>query len=101
MRLTDTTEIRLLANGFVAAYEPGKPAALAAPVDQFPCGDLYHGVPAFTLTAEYAASLGEYDEPWFPESPSDLIQTCTAPRVAFDNGSACTAGHRHYSYVPA
>lgn len=94
MRLTDTTEIRLLANGFVAAYEPGKPAALAAPVDQFPCGDLYEGLPAFTFAEDY-------DGEWFPESPSDLIQSCTAPRVAFDNGSACTAGHRHYSYVPA
>jgi hypothetical protein len=90
MRLTDATEVKLLANGFVAVFEGTAPATLVRPADQFSCGDLYHGYPEFTYAADYEGD-------WYPESPSDLIQTCTAVRVGFDNGSACVAGHRHFT----
>lgn len=90
MRLTETTQVRQLRNGFVAVYEPGK-VAILIPADQaFECGDLYQGYPSFTNDPNY-------DGDWFPESPSDLIQTCTAVRVGLDNGSVCADGHRHFS----
>lgn len=94
MRLTDSTTVRLLANGFVAAYEPGRPAVLVPPAEQFPCGDQYYGLPAFVLDPAYEGD-------WYADSPADMIQSCNAVRVAFDNGSACVNGHTHYNYVPA
>lgn len=90
MRLTDSTEVRQLANGRVVAHEGTKPAVFISAHDLFVCGDLFHGVPAFTLDPDY-------DGEWFPESPSDMIQSCAAFRVGFDNGSACVAGHRHFT----
>lgn len=90
MRLTDSTEIKLLANGFVAVFEGTGVATLVAPADQFTCGDLYEVYPTFTLDPNY-------DGDWFPESLSDTIQSCEAVRVGFDNGSACVAGHIHFT----
>lgn len=89
MFLTDSTEIKLLANGFVALFEGTGVATLVAPADQFPCGDLYYGMPAFTLDPNYEGD-------WYADSPDDMIQTCTAPRVGMDNGSICAAGHTHF-----
>lgn len=88
MRLTDSTELKLLANGFVAAFEGTGKAVLVGKADQFECGDFYEGYPAFL-------SDPNYEGDWYPDSPSDLIQRCTAPRASFENGSACTAGHSH------
>lgn len=92
MRLTDNTVVRQLRNGFLAVSEGTGVATLIRPTadNVFPCGDYYEGYPAFTYAADY-------DGDWFPESPSDLIQSCTATRVGFDNGSACTAGHSHFT----
>lgn len=90
MRLTETTQVRQLRNGFIAVYEPGKVATLVNSSEAFPCGDLYHGYPSFTNDADYEGG-------WYPDSPSDLIQTCTAVRVGLDNGSVCADGHRHFT----
>lgn len=90
MRLTDSTEVRKLANGRVVVQNGTAPVVFVPAADLFPCGDFYEGYPAFTLDPAY-------DGDWFPDSPSDLIQSCIAMRVGFDNGSACTAGHRHFT----
>jgi hypothetical protein len=88
MRLTDATEIKLLANGkFVAVHEGTRPAVLFHVNRGYvhKCGWQYEGYPV-GLSA---------DSEWYPDSPSDLIQTCRAYAVRFDNGFACTAGHSH------
>lgn len=90
MRLTDSTVVRKLANGRIVVTEGTSPAVFISPHDVFVCGDLYHGVPAFTLDPDY-------DGEWYADSPSDMIQSCAAFRVAFDNGSACVAGHAHFT----
>lgn len=90
MRLTDTTVVRKLANGRIVVTEGTSPAVFISAHDVFVCGDLYHGVPAFTLDPDY-------DGEWFPESPSDMVQSCAAFRVGFDNGSACVDGHQHFT----
>lgn len=85
--LTRNTDVRQLANGFVAVSEGTGVATLLAPDadNVFECGDYYEGYP---LNA---------GPDWYPDFPSDLIQSCRALRVGFDNGSACTAGHTHFS----
>lgn len=89
MRLTETTQVRQLRNGFIAVYEPGKVATLVSATMGFDCGDLYHGYPSFTNDPNYEGD-------WYPDSPSDLVQTCTAVRVVLDNGTVCADGHRHF-----
>lgn len=93
MRLTDSTNVRQLANGRVVVSVGTFPAIFVSPDDVFPCGDLYHGYPAWLADAQDDEDF----DGWYPDSPSDLIQTCKALRVQFDNGSACTAGHTHFN----
>lgn len=90
MRLTDSTVVRQLGNGRVVVTEGTVPAVFVPATEVFECGDFYEGYPAFTMASDYEGD-------WCPDSPSDLIQSCTALRVGFDNGSACVAGHTHFT----
>lgn len=90
MRLTDSTIVRQLGNGRIVVTEGTAPAVFVSATEVFECGDFYEGYPAFTMSPDYEGD-------WYPDSPSDLIQSCTAMRVGFENGSACVAGHVHFT----
>jgi hypothetical protein len=86
MLIKSDTVLRLLRNGAIAVtsgHGAGKAEAIIAVGEQFVCGDLYEGYPK------------DAHEDWYPDFPSDLIQSCDAMRVEFDNGSLCLDGHCH------
>jgi hypothetical protein len=82
--ITRDTQLMLLDDGSIAIIaEDHSYVAVVRPDEQFVCGDLYEGYPK------------DAPEGWYPDFPSDLIQSCEHMRVAFDNGSMCLAGHVH------
>jgi hypothetical protein len=84
MKLTNETFLREINAGAIEVHFAGTTATFVIPVwEQFVCGDLYEGYPK-----------GAGDD-WYPDFPGDLIQSCDAMRVAFDNGSMCLDGHYH------
>lgn len=81
MRLTETTQVRKLANGFVAVYEPGKVATIVRPGNEQ------------TLWAcSWLINTG------WNEDGEEVIQECGSACVGMDNGFACEDGHRHFDY---
>lgn len=76
MRLTETTQVKLLTNGFVAVYEGTNPATLFRQDAMRPC---------------------QWLVPWNTED-GPTARPCGVPVVDFDNGFRCLAGHDHYEY---
>lgn len=78
MRLTDSTQLHLLANGrFIAISEGTAPAKLVSTSDRdvFSCGWLYEG--------------------GYTEDGEVFVRSCEALAVGFDNGFVCLHGHDH------
>ena len=78
MRLTDITELHLLANRkFIAVAEGRAVATLVSVIDHdvFTCGWQY--------------------QDGYTEDGDAVISECGAFAVGFDNGFACTNGHAH------
>lgn len=75
MRLTDSTDIKLLDNGFLAVFEGTGVATLVRPNadNRFECSWL----------------VEDYFE------GERYINECGAPAVGFDNGFMCVNGHSH------
>lgn len=72
MRLTDSTEIRRLANGRVVIVNGTTPVTFVPTAEVFKCG-------------------------WWMESSNEGTVECSAQAVGFDNGFMCTEGHNHHN----
>lgn len=100
MRLTDSTQVRLIAGGSaVAVFEPGKPAliikAKAHAANLFPCGWQY-AARIQEICPVHCGCEGQHGEIWAEAQASGgYVVTCQAVAVGFENGFICTAGHEH------
>lgn len=80
MRLTETTQVRKLANGFVAVYEPGKVATIVRPGSE----NLW--------ACSWLVNKG------WTEDGDAVVVDCSAACVGLDNGFVCENGHSHFDY---